>query len=131
MNFREYLENIEKWPQPESGFDQQLRNLYQHLLNGSGHGWGNEKWHYNAVNMLKAVGLDKHAQELELYNPSEEDVAYGKKPMTFADTNVGKMSKLRIQKFQASHRGYQDAIEAALDDIYDMGEKQFDWKSGW
>ena len=67
MNFKIWIES-----------EQNLKSLFLHVLLkekiGPVHPYEGREWHFTLVRMLRNIGWDQYAEELELYKPSLEDI---------------------------------------------------------
>lgn len=111
MNFHEVSDAMEK--------DAWI-NLYWHLVDqhGSYIGKGpfeDPQYHGKLIALLRKVGMNEEANELEMVRISDDDLRYGKTPLstTFRIGDVLKQSREKDQSFKAA----MDAYKRNLEDI--------------
>ena len=97
----------------------------------SGSPFNNPNYHENVIRLLKNVGLDSVANELEMLRPSEDDIEFGNTPygglgMTMNDVLKHKNRQKQTDSFRAASRAYSDAI----DNIADIAQEKAE-QMGW
>lgn len=125
MNFQKFLEtdNEAEW-----------HRLFEHCL----------KWykgafkpsvfpifHENLVRLLKNVGMDNEANELEMIKPSQEDLEFGATPSGGLGMNLGDVlkhaaTKRQRESFEAAYRAYSRHLENIMD-IIEQKSEQMGW----
>jgi len=126
MNFYETSEAMDKEP---------WIDLYWHLVdqNASHLGKGpldDPQYHNDLVKLLRKVGMNDEANELEIVRISDDDAEYGKTPTNPAPTAGGLLknvrNKERDRNFSAAYLTYNTHLESIANTVYEHIKKM-----GW
>ena len=96
------------------------RDAWEHGLRfyKDGDPWEDPQWHSKMVEMLKKIGLDEEANELEIIRPDERDINIG--------NSTSPVSTHDKESFKAAHRSYMDNVEHILNLLGKIGQSE-----GW
>lgn len=125
MQFQRFLEtdNEAEW-----------HRLFDHCLNwykGAFKPTVFPAFHENLIRLLKNVGMEDTANELEMIKPSQEDLEFGATPsygmgMKMSDVLRHKFQQKQEQSFEAAYRAYSKHMESIMD-IIEQKAEQMGW----
>lgn len=123
MNFKSF----------ESANQQLLKNLAHHILSiekiGPFDSSFGLKWHQDLILLLKSIGWDDYAAELELYRPTHKDIDYANSTMPNPRDSVRKLlnhDNSAKTNFRAASQGYHLVCDEIIKKIDNLIEDR-DW----
>jgi hypothetical protein len=127
MNFYETSNAMDKEPWIE---------LYWHLVDqhGSHIGKGpldDPQYHNKLVQLLRKVGMNDEANEIEIVRISDDDIRHGNTPFDSSLTIGGLLKHVRNQErdrnFSAAYSAYHTHLESIANTVYEH-IKKMDWE---
>ena len=120
----------------ESTNEVEWQRLFDHGLNMYRSGpFKDPRFHDNMVRLMRNVGLDDEANELEMVKISDEDIEFGNMPKFDHDTGLSisgvlghKEKRKKEERFRVAHRTYLDHLESIITIVGKKGrEMGWEW----
>ena len=128
------MRSFYEWLQTESSNEVEWQRLFDHGLDTYRQGPSKDpRFHDNMIRLMRNVGLDQEANELEMVRMSDEDIKFGNTPMygigamTIGAAMNSKAKREKEESFRAAHRAYMGELESIMD-IIDTKGRAMGWK---
>ena len=120
----------------ETDNEVERKRLFDHGLDTYRKGPSKDpRFHDNMIRLMRNVGLDQEANELEMVRMSDEDIEFGNTPMygigamTIGAAMNAKAKRNKEESFRAAHRAYMAELESIMD-IVDKKGRAMNWDWG-